>query len=344
MTVFGWDQSHYDAPMTVRDGIDLVTHKCAEGHHFYKDNEYQASMNSARALGVPILGAYFVNHPGTVSDQVDWFLSIVNAETPWWKDVPWIWQIDAEKFQYMSRAPSIAEINAFGDTIAARTNSPANSIFAYAPPWLYGDQLKGLKYPLWSSNYGNNPVAHYKAAYPGDVSSRWIAVPGLVATFLQYGSNTTIGNQTTCDANAYRGTLAQLLQFIGRSGLAPELPEGYSMRYSFVNFADIPDGVGNRVHVTDGVRYKVMQNGQVWAGLAGQAGAGPVTLVDGKATGGSYKVAVATLCGSLDSGEVDAKDIAEQLAANPAFVQALATALAAQLPKPAMHGTWNTTE
>jgi len=117
----------------------------------------------------------------------------------------------------MDRAPTIAEVNAFGVALQARTGSPASSIFAYAPPWLYGDKLKDLKYPLWSSNYGTNPTAHYKKTYPGDTSSRWNPVVGKKVEILQYGSMTTIGNQTTCDANAYRGTLVQLQEFIAAS-------------------------------------------------------------------------------------------------------------------------------
>jgi hypothetical protein len=214
ITIFGWDTSHYDDPPTYRDGIDFFTHKCAEGHHFYKDAEYAQSSANARGLGIPLLGAYFVNHGGTIQDQVDWFVSIVTTETPWWKDVNWMWQIDAEKFEYMSRAPTIDEINGFGDLLQNQTNVPANSIFAYAPPWLYGSSLSGLKYPHWSSNYGGNPAVPYRQAYPGDSSSRWNPFTGSEVVILQYGSNTIIGNQTTCDANAYRGTLEQLLRFV----------------------------------------------------------------------------------------------------------------------------------
>lgn len=29
----------------------------------------------------------------------------------------------------------------------------------YAPKWLYGDGLRGLRYPLWASDYGSNPTA-----------------------------------------------------------------------------------------------------------------------------------------------------------------------------------------
>lgn len=230
MTTFLWDQSHYDDPMTQADGIQAITHKCAEGHHFYRDTEYKAALDAARALGVPVLGAYFVNHSGTVQDQVDWFLELVNLYTPWWKEVPWMFQIDAEKFGYMDREPTIAEINGFGDLLCSRTGVPATAVFAYAPPWLYGDKLKGLKYPLWSSNYGSNPTVHYKTAYPGDTSSRWNPFSGSNVAILQYGSNTTIGNQTTCDANAWRGltwngktypaTIEGLQDFIGAAVVA----------------------------------------------------------------------------------------------------------------------------
>lgn len=210
MTIFGWDASHYDAPPTRRDGVDWYTHKCAEGHHFYKDAEYQAAMNAARNLGVPVLGAYFVNHPGTVADQADWWVSIVERETPWWRQVPFIWQIDAERFKYMSRAPTLAEINALGDAVCQRAKVPASSVIAYAPKWLYGDTLKGLKFRLWASSYGTNPAVPYRDAYPGDTSSRWGAYSGQTPIILQYGSRTTIAGQTTCDANAFRGTLDQL--------------------------------------------------------------------------------------------------------------------------------------
>lgn len=219
MTIFGADMSHYDSPLTARDGLDFYTHKAAEGHKFYRDTEYKPSLDAARALGIPVMGSYFVNHPGTVADQADWWVSIVNADTPWWRDCDaWIWQIDAEKFDYMSRAPNLTEINALGDAICARTGCPASSVVAYAPEWLYGDTLKGLRYRLWASNYGSNPAVPYRQAYPGDTSTRWGAYSGQTPIILQYGSRATIAGQTTCDANAFRGTLAELIATLRGEG------------------------------------------------------------------------------------------------------------------------------
>ena len=216
MSTYGWDASNWDDPPRVRDGIDLYTHKAAEGHHFYYDREYGASLNAARDLGIPVLGAYFVNHPGTVADQVDWFVQVLDQDTPWWRTHPcFVLQIDAEKFDYMDRAPTRAEIQAFGDRLVQVHGVKPQRVVAYAPQWLYGNTLAGLTYRLWASGYGTNPTVHYRQAYPGDASSRWQAYSGQTPLILQYGSNTTIGDQTTCDANAFRGTLEQLLAELG---------------------------------------------------------------------------------------------------------------------------------
>ena len=217
MTVFGWDASNYDDPIRVRDGIDFYTHKAAEGHHNYYDPEYRKSLDGARALGIPILGAYFVNHPGSVNDQVDWFVQVLDQDTPWWREHPcFILQIDAEKFDYMDRAPNLAEIQGFGDRLVHVHGVDPRRVLAYAPQWLYHDSLAGLTYRLWASNYGANPVAHYRDCYPGDGNPKsWQAYSGQTPLILQYGSNTTIGDQTTFDANAYRGTLEELLAELG---------------------------------------------------------------------------------------------------------------------------------
>lgn len=80
-------------------------------------------------------------------------------------------------------------------------------------------------------------------------------------------------------------------------------PEVRMLRYTFTNYADLTDGMPGygRVHVTDGLRYRIFPKGTVWADLAAKAGAGPITQVDGAVTGGSYGGAVAKLCGMLDT-------------------------------------------
>jgi hypothetical protein len=242
MTTFGWDASNYDDAPTVRDGIDFYTHKAGEGHHTYYDREYGASLNNAKNLGIPILGAYFVNHPGSVADQVDWFVQILDQDTPWWrKHECFILQIDAEKFDYMPSAPTKDEIQAFGDRLVSVHGVDPRRVIAYAPQWLYGNTLTGLTYRLWASAYGGNPVGHYLAVYPGDADvKRWQSYSGQSPLILQYGSNTTIGNQTTCDANAFRGTLQQLMETLG-SG-SPEPEDEMNIKGLLCQTTDEPDG------------------------------------------------------------------------------------------------------
>lgn len=85
-------------------------------------------------------------------------------------------------------------------------------------------------------------------------------------------------------------------------GLITPPPEAAMLRYLFVNFpdltADMP-GFG-RVHCTDGVRYRIESKGKTWQDIMGRAGAPVPALVDGNVTGGTYAVAVATLCGMPD--------------------------------------------
>lgn len=209
MTTFGWDDSHYGEPPRARDGIDLYTHKLTDGDHYYEDAEYKIAMEAARALGIPILGPYHVLHGRrSIERQALWLVERATKLTPWWQDWPdWTWQVDAERFSYFV-APTIDEVNAFGAEISRLTGSPLTAIPGYCPSWVYGENLRRLQLPWWQSNYGANPALPYRQAYPGDTSQRWNGpIPALM---LQYGSNTIIAGQRTCDANAYRGTLSQL--------------------------------------------------------------------------------------------------------------------------------------
>ncbi|HEX6501055.1 MAG TPA: GH25 family lysozyme [Micromonosporaceae bacterium] len=223
MTVFAWDASHNDwhrGPMDLaaarRDGVDMFVHRCAEGHHYDADPYYRPAMGRARAVAMPILGPYFVLHPGPVADQVEYLLSTVEAQVPWWRQHPcWVWRIDAEQFSYLTREPNVEEINAFGDLLCNRAQVSASRVLVYAPRWLYGERLTGLRYRLWASSYGSNPVRHYREAYPGDASTRWSSYGGQSPLLLQYGSQLTVGKQRCCDVSAYRGTLADLIATLG---------------------------------------------------------------------------------------------------------------------------------
>jgi GH25 family lysozyme M1 (1,4-beta-N-acetylmuramidase) len=209
MTIFGWDMSHYDAPQlgrAVAEGIAFVTHKAGGDANDQELNDWWAGVRKAGPS--LLLGAYWVLFPGSPKVRADKFLNVLDSQCPGWRDRDaFILQVDCEKWNGdAGTVPGLADIRAFCDQLKHRTGLVP---IVYAPKWVYGNSLRGLGYPLWASSYvsGNGG---FKALYPGDSSSKWTSYSGQVPAILQYSSSAAIGGQGTSDANAYRGTLAQL--------------------------------------------------------------------------------------------------------------------------------------
>lgn len=224
MTLFGWDASDYDwarGPMDIaaaqRDGITWFTHKATEGtttqHRHLRD-----ALNRGRAAGIEFLGAYHVVRTApSASAQVGYFLAYLDAQVPWWREYPGFFlQVDLEKWPYDTVSAATGKVFA----AELKRRSP-KTVITYASRGQYGDSLAGIVTPLWNAAYGTNPVAGYRQAYPGDGSPRWAPYSGQTPIMLQYGSKTRIGSQTTCDANACRGTLEQLRTLIITGQITP---------------------------------------------------------------------------------------------------------------------------
>lgn len=209
MTTFGWDMSHYDAPSignALAEGISFLTHKAGGDA---SDPEIAQWWNNVKGLNPDkvMLGAYWVQYPGNPIGKADAFLARLDATCPGWRNRPFILQVDCERWNNdPGTVPSISDVNAFCDRLVAKM--PKLRPIGYLPDWVYGDISK-FKYTVWSSKYagGSGP---FKSLYPGDNSSLWAGYGGKSVTILQYSSKATIGGQTTSDANAFRGTLAQL--------------------------------------------------------------------------------------------------------------------------------------
>lgn len=210
MTIFGWDASHYDAvpqgSRVVAEGFKFMTHKAGGDAN---DAELGAWWNALKGFRSSLLlGAYWVQYPGSPSDRADRFIARLDDQCPGWRDGPFILQVDCEIWGgNTATKPGRADIKAFCDRL--RVRAPKLVPIVYAPKWAYGDSLSGLGYPLWASSYVNG-VGTASDLYPGDASGRWGIYSGQVPAILQFTSSATIAGQTTCDANAYRGTLAQL--------------------------------------------------------------------------------------------------------------------------------------
>lgn len=221
MVVYGWDASNHDwqrGPMDFaaarNAGVEFFTHKLTDGLRFYKDPYFARAVTRARAAGIPLLGAYHVLWNGNVTAQMDWFLGELDAQCPWWRAGPFILQLDCEPFGYNGGPPTLGAIRTAADHLVKATGGRYRPII-YAPQWVYRNTLTGLDYPLWASAYGTNPIGGFRDIYPGDASSRWAAYSGQIPAVLQYGSQTRIGSQGTCDANVYRGSLTQLAALVG---------------------------------------------------------------------------------------------------------------------------------
>lgn len=225
--VWGWDASNNDwnpqrGPMDLvsaqRDGISFFTHKATEGSTF-KDPYFKQALERARAAGIPVLGCYHYLWPDNIEEQVNVWMDYVESQTPWWKEVPWIWQIDAEK-DGVPRPPTPDEISRAVAMVKRRMEIQGTRgyVIVYAPRWLYENSL-GAGYDVWNSYYvGSGSPRRFKDQYQGvgDYSAGWDSMSGRTPRILQFASDGVVGRQNTCDVNKFNGDLHQLIRLCGR--------------------------------------------------------------------------------------------------------------------------------
>ncbi len=235
MTLYGWDASDFD---WARGPMDLAAAK-ADG--------ITDALNRARSGGIEFIGAYHVVRSSPlVSTQVKYFLAYLDEQVPWWRSFPgFMLQVDLERWPYdqVSAATGIA----FAKLLQA---SQPKRVLTYASRGQYGDSLVGIGTPLWNAAYGANPTGHYRAAYPGVGGDGWTFYSGQTPDMWQYGSRLTIGSQPGCDANAFRGTLADLRQLI--TGSATPLFDGSGdddMQLAIISDGTPARWLGNGLHV-----------------------------------------------------------------------------------------------
>lgn len=216
MTIYGWDLSHYDTTPTVSDchlaiqqGIVFATHKLGEGMTNIDRTATQNYLNWRNA-GLTLQGGYyFGRNSDDPKDAARQTVNLTNQLIPQWASNPgWFFQADCETETGQGK-PSVAWIKTYCDELASLTK---RLVIAYASHGEYGS-IPNLGHPLWNANYGSEKTGEFKAIYPGDSSAGWAGYPD-VPLILQYSSKANIAGHTTCDANAYRGTLAELTALI----------------------------------------------------------------------------------------------------------------------------------
>lgn len=233
MTLYGWDSSHYDGNLTLAvlrrakaEGISLFAHKIGEGLGA-PDVTSATALAAARDAGIPVIGAYwFCHNADDPVAEADRMVARADADESWWREFPgWFWMADCET-EGAEGKPARAWIQRFADRLVATTG---RVVLVYASRGQYGDTLAGLTHPLWNAAYPSDRQAGFVDLYPGDSKSGWTAYSGQTPALWQYSSSATIAGRTTCDANAFRGTLDDLLALIGAKTdveLTDKLPGG----------------------------------------------------------------------------------------------------------------------
>lgn len=236
MTLFGWDASHYDGRLSVgilarsrAEGITFFTHKVAEGLSDTEGSLDDTALLAAATSGVPFVGGYFVPRSKySPADQVAYWVRTLNAGEPWWRTHGgWFNQIDLERWAYDAVPASVGVECAHRMEVATGRQS-----ILYASHGQYGEQLRGWDGPLWNADYTARPPGGFASMYPGDTwapahgswKGGWSAYSGKAPAILQYTSSAVIAGLTTCDANAFRGTVADFAQMVGVTSPAPITP------------------------------------------------------------------------------------------------------------------------
>lgn len=336
MTVFGWDASHYDGYLSLdilraakREGIEFFTHKIGEGLSDTEGIGDDTALSAARDAGIELLGGYLVVRTGIpVPTQVDYWLSLADAGEPWWRSHPgWFWQVDLERWPY-DNVPAWAGVQA-AKQLRARTN---RFVILYASHSQYGNDLVEWDGPIWNADYVSRPPGSVTSMYPGDDwtplhggwSGGWSEFSGKEPTILQFTSSATIAGLTTCDANAFRGTIDDLRALItGGSDMVSDAQWNELMRlvanlegmvsHFFRDWDDIPIGV-----YSDG-NFIEPPNGDV------------PNMVKQRLT------AVSTVVEKLATAGVNADELAAKVKAllpPPPSAAEIATEIIAQLSKP----------
>lgn len=220
MTLYLTDMSHYDAAPAdlgarlVAEGFSAATHKAGGDK---ADVELGAWWNAVKGQrGRLLLGAYWVLYPGTPATRAEEFLARLDSQCPGWRDGPFLLQVDCEIWNGdPGTKPGKADIKAFCDRLRQRV--PKLMPLVYASAGQYGNGLSGLGYPLWSARYPTKMTGSASAIYQhvgGDSGPGWDAYSGQTPAIWQFTSSATIAGQTTCDANAFRGSLDDLTALV----------------------------------------------------------------------------------------------------------------------------------
>ncbi|MGH9565964.1 MAG: GH25 family lysozyme, partial [Candidatus Angelobacter sp.] len=194
MTIFYPDVSNYQAGLTIQPSTVAVCAKASEGTTYY-DTAYVNFAFQAAAQGSFFFAYHFLHHSNV--DAQAGFCHAITGSTPI--------MIDCES---PSDNPTVADCVEFAQGIRARGGV---CTLVYLPHW------------YWQGNLGSPDLTPFAQAGLSLVSSDyttysdtgpgWNPYGGLTPVIWQYTDSFPYGGQSV-DFNAYRGTVAQLMELV----------------------------------------------------------------------------------------------------------------------------------
>jgi len=206
MVTFGLDLSHHqdlglDLARARREGIEFVFLKATEGATFV-DSEFAANLAEARAAGQLVAAYHYVRSNAGASAQVAHIQKVIPTS------VPVIPDVEANSGAIGLTRDLVDRLRAAGYTVP----------LLYLPRWYWtqigSPSLAGLP-PLWSSRYPDNTIGTISDEWADVPATYWTGYGGLDVAVLQFTSSAAIAGHQPLDANAYRGTRAQLAALLG---------------------------------------------------------------------------------------------------------------------------------
>lgn len=204
---FGLDISHhqgaFDLSRAAREGIAFVILKATEGSGFI-DSRFAENLANARRAGM-LVAAYHYQRAGVSAAA-----QVAHVERVVPKNVPVIPDVEANS----------GGLDLVRDVVTRLRGVGYQVPLLYLPRWYWqqiGSPGMGGLPPLWSSRYPDN--------LPGTIPDEWVDVPahywdgygGLPVAVLQFTSSASVAGRQPIDANAYRGTRAQLAALLNGS-------------------------------------------------------------------------------------------------------------------------------
>lgn len=203
MTIFGIDISRHNAGIDLRtverlSKIDFVMAKVTEGVG-WKDPQFDTYREQAAGTDLLFAAYHFLRGDSAPGDQARNVASVIGDS-----GIPVV--IDIERTNGVPQ-PKMADARLFRDVAMGLGLRVANLL--YLPEWYWSEigRPDTGGWDIWQSDYGVNG-----SPYPGDTSSRWVAM-GRQAAVLQYTSMGKVpGYAGYLDVNAFRGTREDLVQ------------------------------------------------------------------------------------------------------------------------------------